>query len=214
MTTWAEIIIDTPKVIQPRDGFFMLEGGAQTFPEDNLNSASWRTSAGIVELIRLSYSKATQTHGAISYVDNGNGTWSETATLSLRPDTILADQKINAVLQRKEQVMRGGITVLTEPVSTLVDDTQKIFGMELWRKIPGNVWPANVSIFTLEGKRINVNESQFETLVTQVAEHFYLTDNNADAHIAAIEALRDASNGQGIIDYDFSTGWPANPVLP
>lgn len=182
------------------------------YPPVALRDAAWRAANAIVEIQDQPYDSNHEYLGAvIGYTDLTNGVWQENNTILTYPLEQLQAITIKDIQFKREQVLRGGIVVLNKPVSTDSGDVDKVLLMDSWRKIAGNTWPVGgVSIFTLEGERVKVNETQFDTLVSTLATHFYLTDNNADAHISAVEAL---ATQQEVIDYDITTGWPANPVV-
>ena len=71
----------------------------------------------------------------------------------------------------------------------------------------GNAKPD--SIRSLDGLLTGVNPAEYTTFVEALGGHVTAGVNNRDTHALAIRLLTDP---QEIIDYDISTGWPANPA--
>lgn len=176
-----------------------------------LSSASWRAEHNIVEVIEPSYDESTHNKARAGFVDNGDGTWSEQATITLRPIDQLRQRVIAGVLRKREQVLRGGITVYNKPISTDQGDVDKYLLINAALGA-GTLFPGSgIVIYTMEGERVKANnQAQFNQLLNQMALHFFQCDNNADSHIAAVEAETDP---QLVADYDYSGGWPPNPDL-
>lgn len=151
-----------------------------------------------------------------SYVSTGksdvyeNGTVTTTHTTALKPIEKLKTDAKQKVINKRTEVARGGIVYLTKNVATdgnAMNDINLIFNMlNSGETFPGNTIPWD----TMDGDVLNATEAQFLGFVKAVALHRVNATKAAKVHTDAIDAL---STSQQVLDYDMSTGWPANPVV-
>lgn len=108
------------------------------------------------------------------------------------------------------EVAYGGMIHLGQDVATdaVSVDTMTLVASAL---SDGEVLPAGFSWENMQGVRFVLTDAQFRGLRNAAAKHFVLARKQAADHKDAVDALLTVA---AIVAYDFSTGWPANPVLP
>ncbi len=187
----------------------LLNRNGVKFPPAILRDPVFKAANNIVEVQEQKIDERFYTQqGTPTYTDLGNGVWQEVLPITTKPIADLQKNIIQQIEDKKKQVLRGGLIVLTKNISTESEDIDKLLLIDSFRG--RKPFPAGgVVIFTMEGQRIKANETQFNTLMDALALHFYNTDNNADTHIVAVTALVLDTD---VLAYDFTTGWPANPV--
>lgn len=123
----------------------------------------------------------------------------------------LRQQKLNELKVKYEAVFYGGTTSLTKNMGTTPTELFQTIMVGVATSLDPTVYPAGcVNLLTMEGNRVKPNITQFTTYTKDVATHMVQATTRYDVHYDAIEALATA---QAIVDYDISTGWPANPVI-
>ena len=140
-------------------------------------------------------------------------TLTRTFTKTFRAVDDIKAWKVKQIQDHRDGVLYSGLisTTGSKPISTQPIDLVRYTYAALTVLQGNRTFPAGgLKLMTMDNERLSVNEAQFQTLIDDIALHTHNTDTNADTHIAAVEALSDE---QQIIDYDFSTGWPANPAV-
>jgi len=197
----------------PFTGQFWIDGTGDTaikHPKQNLKVKSFRDDHGIVEVREQRVDETLYTKTSPTLVEIEPGLWERQYTAVPKNLESQKARVIQAITSMRERVLRGGITVLTKPMSTDSGDIDKYNSIASAVGM-GTPYPASgIKAFTLTGERVNINAVNFGKLMEAIATHFIMTDNNADQHISAVEAL---TTEQEVIDYDYSVGWPPNPVI-
>jgi hypothetical protein len=105
-------------------------------------------------------------------------------------------------------VAYGGMIHLGQDVAT---DTLSVDTMTLVASAisDGETLPAGFSWENMQGVRFNLGDVQFAGLRNAAAQHFVQARKQAADHKDAVEALLSVAD---VVAYDYSTGWPANPV--
>lgn len=212
---WGHKTNDAPLTINP----VVFSGGAWTdpngvqHPRGAFTKAAFRAANNIVELVEPTiderYYIASAPLGTFTLLSPG--VYEIDRNVIQKPFLGLLQTRIDEVETLRRSVLYGGITSQTKPVSTVPSELHTFDLMALTVLLGNRAFPpGGVKVATMEGERVNMNETQFKQLMDDLALHFYNTDINADMHIVAINAL---STQQELIDYDITTGWPANPVL-
>jgi hypothetical protein len=131
-------------------------------------------------------------------------------TTAPRPVADLQALRRADILSQRDAVMHGGIVFAGRawPSGAVTVDAVTLIATAL---TDGETLPAGFTWRDLTGAEVEVSEAQFKAFRNSLAAHFVKAAKNAADHAAAVDALADA---QAVIDYDFSTGWPANPAPP
>lgn len=174
------------------------------------SDADLATLLGVYPMIRASGIEADY------YANSAANTWTfsnnqfiEGNVPVLKSADIVKHKRLGELAIKAQSVRSGGITVLTKNIAT---DEHTIHKINLISSAltAGEPYPTSIPFYTMEGDKVAVNEANFAVLTKAMAVHMINVDKNLDTHEDAINALTDA---QAIIDYDITTGWPANPVL-
>lgn len=127
-------------------------------------------------------------------------------TTAPRTSDQLKDRRRTEILAKRDAVMAGGIDFSGSAFNTDAGTVATI-NLIATALLDGETLPANFTWRDRDGTPVAVPDANFKAFRNALARHFALASKNADDHLAALAALADA---QAVIDYDFTTGWPAN----
>ena len=131
-----------------------------------------------------------------------------THTTSFAPISFLKDKKKKAVRANAMTVAQGGITIAGLSFSTDPVWVGRYNAIASAMSL-GEPYPVRgIPVFTMDGQKIKATQAQFTALVRGIAVHLTQVANHQDTLEDAVDAL---VNEQDVIDFDHTTGWPANP---
>lgn len=139
-----------------------------------------------------------------------NNQFIEGNTPTLKSIEILKRKRIDELTRLRITTALGGMTVLTKPVAT-DQESQNRVNIVASALAAGEPFPAGgVPFYSMEGERVRLNETQFQTLVRAMALHLIQCQDVFETHEDALNAL---ITQQEVVDYDITAGFPANPDL-
>ena len=200
-----------PRVGSPLRGNKVIQIGDVRYSKNifKLWSTDKLNAIGIAPYVEVNYNKQTLVSTGKSDTYE-NGTVTTTHTTQLKDIEILKTRAKQAIIDKRTEVARGGITYLTKKLATdgnALNDINLIFNM----LNSGVAFPENtISWDTMDGDVFTATEVQFLGFVKAVAVHRVNATKAAKVHTDAIDAL---SAQQEVIDYDNTSGWPENPVV-
>ena len=207
MTIWAQVKAGAPKPITLKGGEWVDDNGV-THPRNALKDASFRAAHGIVEILPAQYDQRTHNaSGVTGYTDNGDGTWSEQRTITLRSVDIIKGQIIEKIKNKHRQVCAGGMIHAGNNFPTDDETRQNVSG--LVASIAGGRPGRTKEIASLDGAFIPMTPVEFKAYADQLADH---CEDSYDVMVSHIKAASQLADPQAILDYNFTTGWPDNPA--
>ncbi len=120
----------------------------------------------------------------------------------------LKDHRRVEIIARRDAVMGGGLDFGGSAFDT-DPGTVATVNLIATALLDGETLPPSFTWRDRDGAPVAVPDTAFKNFRNALARHFALAHKNADDHLTAIGALSEA---QAVVDYDASTGWPANPV--
>jgi len=116
---------------------------------------------------------------------------------------------LNDVERKASSVIAGGTSFAGAPIDTSAEFATMINFIANARGV-GTPWPsAGVPVKARDGRRVRVQETEFNGMVQALAAHYTAALENKAAHEDAIGVLTTIAELEA---YDISTGWPANPT--
>ena len=211
LTDLGDGVFGLPRIGSPLRGNKTLQIGDIRHPRTifRLWSTEKLNAIGVAPYVEVKFDQRNyvSTGKSDAYVD---GTVTTTHTTQLKDIEILKTRAKQAIIAKRTEVARGGITYLTKKLATdgnALNDINLIFNM----LNSGVAFPENtISWDTMDGDVLDATEAQFFGFVKAVAVHRVNATKAAKVHTDAIDAL---SAQQEVIDYDNTSGWPENPVV-
>lgn len=120
----------------------------------------------------------------------------------------LKDRRRGEIIAKRDGVMAGGLDFGGSAFDT---DAGAVATVNLIASAlsDGETLPPGFTWRDRDGVPVAVTDANFKAFRNALARHFALAHKNAADHLAAIAALAD---GQAVVDYDATLGWPANPA--
>lgn len=120
----------------------------------------------------------------------------------------LKDKRRAEIIATRDGVMAGGLDFGGSAFET---DTGTVATINLIASalLDGETLPPGFTWRDRLGVPVAVTDANFKAFRNALARQFALAHKNAADHLAAIDAL---AEGQPVVDYDITTGWPANPA--
>ena len=193
----------------------LLELGGVKYPPQVLRDPQWRADNNVVE---IQESKAPDVYtylGNITgYTDLGNGVWREDSEILTKSKKQIFDLKFADAKKHYYQVSNGGMIHNAKNYGTTTDTLNRIASVMSLRGNGRAIKPKGV--FTLENELITMDEAAFIAYANAAGDHIENSyDNLIDFHVVNLTTLLKDPNAtaQQLIDYDVTTGYPANPVI-